>query len=101
MVVKNHQACMNLSPNETDGVTGLTAIIGQVAQRFPVSLNSSGVNETLKEQDMDAYADTLAFLAGVGVNIFGEFWTIADPQNPVRHLIFLKTSQILMEFRMS
>lgn len=83
MVVKNYQACMNLSPNETDGVKGLTAIVGEVVKRFPVSINSSAVNETLKEQDMDAYADTVAYLAGVGVSIFGEFWTLADPQNPV------------------
>ena len=47
---------------------------------FPVNETESNSNVTITEKDLDAMADAIAYLAKVGVSVFGEFWTVADPQ---------------------
>ncbi|KAH7095480.1 hypothetical protein FB567DRAFT_31232 [Paraphoma chrysanthemicola] len=81
MVVKNYNSCMNASSDAPD-LAGLQEIVAQIVELFPSNSTDATSNDTLTERDMDAFAGTIAYLAGIGVPVFGEFWTIPDPQNP-------------------
>ncbi|KAF2029390.1 hypothetical protein EK21DRAFT_112944 [Setomelanomma holmii] len=81
MVVKNYNSCMNVSANEID-LDGMRNIVQRVIKTFQINTTSEDSNATLSEYDMDALADTIAYLARIGVPVFGEFWTIPDPRFP-------------------
>ena len=72
---------MNNETVEANGLGEIPEIIAKLAELFPVEDYSS--SELLSEQDYDAFASAIIYLAEIGVPVFGEFWTIADTQVPV------------------
>lgn len=84
MVVQNYQSCMNESAIEAaSNDTLMHEIVSNITNLFPVSEADQTSNATLVEEDLSAMADAIAYLQSIGVPVFGEFWTIADTQNPV------------------
>lgn len=84
MVVKNYNSCMNVTAINNTNMDGFMPIAKKITELFPVDVADFASNTTLVDQDLDAMADTLAYLSQNGVPIFGEFWTGSDPQVPVR-----------------
>jgi hypothetical protein len=81
MVVRNYNSCMNVTAINNTNLDGILQIAKKVTELFPVADFAS--NTTLSDKDLDAMADTIAYLSQNGVPVFGEFWTGADPQVPV------------------
>ena len=86
-VVKNYDACMNGTAIEASGLGGIPDIINQITTRFSVSNSDYTSNATLSAKDYDALAHTIAYLASIGVPVFGDFWIDYDNQNPVSYIL--------------
>lgn len=85
MLVTNYNSCMNETAVNASAFGGIPEVIQQIAKLFPVeSEGYATTNDTLTEKDYDSFADVIAYLSKIGVPIFGEFWTVADNQFPVR-----------------
>jgi hypothetical protein len=74
---------MNVTAVEASGLGGIPEIIQDLAELFHVEDADYTSNETITEKDYDALANATVYLARIGVPLFGEFWTVADMQNPV------------------
>jgi hypothetical protein len=98
MAVNNYNSCMNGSVDEPE-LAGLREVVGQIIELFPVNETDTSSNATLAEQDMDAFADAISYLAEIGVPVFGEFWSIPDPQVPVSKHAPLRSYALFTEDR--
>jgi hypothetical protein len=86
MLVTNYRSCMNVTAVEASRLGIVPEMIEKITKLFPVSEADYESNATVSEKDYDGLAQTITYLAEMGVPVFGEFWTVADNQNTVSHL---------------
>lgn len=87
MLATNYNSCMNETAVNSSAIGGVPEIITKIDELFPLGENGYSSNDTITEQDFDSLASVIVYLSKIGVPVFGEFWTVADPQFPVRHHI--------------
>ncbi|KAI3326189.1 Metalloprotease [Xylariaceae sp. AK1471] len=72
-------ACMNVNAINASNLAGIPDIVSRVIELFPVG---DSAEDNVDPQTYDDLANTIAYLASVGVPVFGDFWTFSDMQNP-------------------
>lgn len=82
---KNYLSCMDEQAINATDPQGLLSLVSNVTQLFPLGDGGYTSNDTMAgEGDLDAFADATAYLASIGVALFGDFATFQDMKNPVR-----------------
>jgi hypothetical protein len=94
MLVTNYNSCTNETAINASALGGIPDHIKQITELFPVGDDDYSNNNTLTEQDYDSLASVITYLSKIGVPIFGEFWTISDPQFPVRLRIHIFSAHV-------
>ncbi|KAH6676951.1 hypothetical protein F5X68DRAFT_37745 [Plectosphaerella plurivora] len=80
LLLQNYASCMNETAVNATGPAGIAAIVSELTELFPIDDYAS--NDTMTDEDLDAFVDATAYLASIGVNLFGDFSTYQDMENP-------------------
>jgi hypothetical protein len=65
-----------------EGRAWIWSLISDLVDRFPLADGYTS-KATMNDKDVDAFANATAYLASIGVSLFGDFSTFQDMENPV------------------